>query len=608
MSGRRQVWAAAVTVGTATVAHLWLQAGVMLGWTGFTTSYFRNYYWSDQLAYLGIAANVAHGAGADVEPYTTTGSIYYPRAHYVVLGALARLTDTHPATMWLVCGLLVQALLVVAIGVTTVLLTRRWWTGLVAFVPFVLGTGSWLRDRGWSRQLDSHAVLWGPGGVMYTLNGETVALSIGGVALLALLLVAAGRIRGRAAWVVALLACLAAGATANVQTYGFLTTVYVLVAATAAVGLVRHRSWIALAATGGLLVLLFVVGPVVADGVSPLAALALGLLPAVPGVLLVLRETRWWGIACVAALGLGAAPQVLATALGLLGRDDFLVYRESSSKNLGVPPSAGLWAALAVLPVLALVIALGVRHRRVLWVAVPSALLVTWALLASNDHWGANQEPYRLWLDTYVLTAVLVVPLGTWAWTESLLVSRTADERTPADPVERVGVHRGLRTTEGRVVAGLVAVCVVVAGLWSLDFRTFRSDTAAGGYLAITSPGYLAAAELADLTDGGIVLTDACIDPVIFKPVWGGPVAYYNPGLAWPGDKEAIDAALAARAAPQDFDQELAMRGGVRWLLVNEGCELDLTADARAEFIERRTFSDDGRVEQTLALWALQKG
>lgn len=605
MLTRRVRWGAAAAVGAAVLAHLWLQAGMMLGWAGFNTSYVRNYFWSDQLAYLGIAATVADGGSASVEPYTTTGSIYYPRAYYVLLGLLARLTDTSPATMWLVCGLLVQALLVAAVGVTAVLLSRRWWAGLVAFVPFVLGTGSRLLNGGWSTQLDSHAVLWGPSGVLFTLNGETVALSVGVCAVLVLVLVAAGRIRGRAAWVAAVLACLAAGATANVQTYGFLTTVFVLAAGTAAVGLVRSRSWRPAALSAALVVVVFLVGPRVADAVSPLATLVLGLLPAAPGVLLLLRETRWRGLWCAAALVVGAAPQVVATAAGVVSGDDFLVYRESSSKNLGVPAGSGLWAAMAVIPVLLLVVALGIRHRRVLWIAVPSALGAVWLLLAANDHWGANQEPYRLWLDTYVMAAAVLVPVATWAFAEVLL-PRAGDARGPVDLEPAEPRPRDPVRPERWVVAGLVAASLAVSAVWSADFPLFRSGVDSGRYLAITSPGYLAAAELADETDGSIVLTDACVDPVVFKPVWGGPVAYYNPGLAWPGDKEAVDAGLEARRAPDAFDQELVTGGGIGWLLVNADCELDLTQVADADLVDSREFSDDGVTRQTLELWRLE--
>jgi hypothetical protein len=598
-------------IAAAVVAHLWLQAGVALSWSGFTTSDFRNYYSGDQLSYLAIATDVAQGRGSSVEPYTLTGSIYYPREYYVVLGHLARLTSSSPAAMWLIVGLLVQALLVAAIGTTIVLLTRRWWAGALAFTPFVLGTGSWLiHGHNWATQLDSHAVLWGPAGVMYTLNGETVALSLGACAALGLLLVGAGRVRGRAAWVVAVVACLVAGALASVQTYGFLTTVYVLAGGTAAVGLVRSRSRWALAATVGLAVVLVATGPLLASSVSPLATLALGLLPTIPGLVVVLRLTRWRALVCFAALALGAAPQVVTTALGVLDKDPFLIYRQSSSKNLGVPLSAGLWAAMAVIPVLVLLVWLGVRHRRVLWVAGPAALATVWTLLASNDHWGANQEPYRLWLDVYVLVAILVVPLAAWAAVAVFL--GIPDDVGPADDPDRGGepVHEpGRWSLATRLTAAGAGVSVLVAGVWSVEFVLFRRTVADWGYVSLTGPRVSAEAELAGTTDGRVVLTDACIDPVVLKPVWGGPVAYFSPGLAWPAHKSDFDRVLPARADPATFDQAAAEAAGIGWLLVDASCELDLAAHATADLVATRTWSDDGgaTVAGTLELWELRE-
>lgn len=606
MSRRARIVLAAVAVLTAALAHLVLQAGMMLRWAGWNLSSFRNYFWSDQLAYLSIVRNVSQGESWGVEPFTLTGSNFYPRAWYILLGTVARWTHTDPATMWTLGGLAAQVLLVCAIGGACVLLTRRWWAGFLGFVPFLLGTGSWMfgAHDSWMTLLSSHAVLWGPFGVLFTLNGETVALSLGGTALIALLLVAAGRVPARAVWPVALGASLLVGILANIQTYSFLTTSYTLVAATAAIGLARSRSWKMLALTGALLVLVLATGPLVADAVGQLAVLVYGMVPALPGLVLVLRATRWRGLWCLALVALGALPQVGATALGLANEDPFLVYREASSSQLGVPLGAGLFAALAVVPALVVVIVAGVRRRRVVWIAVPSALVVLWVFLAANDKWGANQEPYRFWLDLYVLVATLIVPLLAWVVADAL-TDRAAVRSLADRPVEPAAVAPvlGPWSRPGRLalVGGLV-VSLVVAGVWSYDFRLFRTSVTAAGYIPLQGPAYRAQVALADQTDGALVLPDACVDPMIFKSTWGGPVAYYNRGLAWPDNKADLDIAIDARA-PGNLDQEAAMRAGIGWILVDPNCATDLTAGLDAHRVATQDYEGGGSWE----LWKLDK-
>ena len=116
----------------AAAVHLWAQAGMMLTVPGWTAGTFRNYYVPDQLAYLAIATDWSTGTTGSVEPFTETGSIYYPRLYYQFLGTVARLTGTTAATAWTVVGLTVQVLLVAMIGLTAVLLTRRWQVALAA--------------------------------------------------------------------------------------------------------------------------------------------------------------------------------------------------------------------------------------------------------------------------------------------------------------------------------------------------------------------------------------------------------------------------------------------------------------------------------------------
>ncbi|HEY0188605.1 MAG TPA: hypothetical protein VGC67_14035 [Cellulomonas sp.] len=573
LPSRRPALASGFAVLAACLLHLIAQAGMMLSWAGWSFSAFRDYYWPDQLAYLAIATNAAHGDLSAVEPFTQTGTIYYPRAYYLLIGGLADLTGTSAATMWTVVGLAFQVALVAAVGTAAVLLTRRWWTGLLGFTPFLLGTASWVTGQGWMTTMDSHAVLWGPFAVLYTLNGESVALCVAGTALLALLVVAAGRVRGRAALVVTVLAFALIGALANVHTYAFLVAVFVVAAGVAAVGLLRERSRWLLVATGLLVVVVLVAGPVVGERVSPLAALVLGLLPAAPGALALARRAGLRSLWCLGALVLGAAPQVLLTVIGLANGDEFLLYRESSSQDLGVSLLHGLVAASALLPALLLVAWLGVRRRRVLWVAVPVGGAVVWALLAANDLWGANQEPYRFWINTYLLLAVVMVPVTAWAVLDTLRPGPLPAEPGPVDVPGRAPVLLG--RTGRRITAGALVLVLAVAAVASVDWLTFRREVAAMGYLTIATPQVTAAAELAEQTDGTLVLTDSCLDPLFLKVVWGGPVVSYNPGLAWPAEVDAVQALLGGRGTGT-FDAAAAATADVGWVLTDSACSPSL--------------------------------
>jgi hypothetical protein len=317
-----------------------------------------------------------------------------------------------------------------------------------------------------------------------------------------------------------------------------------------------------------------------------LATLALGLLPTLPGLWILARLTRWRVLWCVAAAGLGALPQVASTVLGLAGGDAFLLYREASSQNLGVPLGQGLTSAVAVITLMALVLVAGVLRRRTLWASVPAAFGLVWVLLASNDLWGANQEPYRFWLDTFVLSAVVTVPLAVWVASEAF--RRTGAVPGPADrPVDHEIAPPCLEewSVRGRrVVTGGLVVSVLVAALWSYDFIPFRASVTSMGYIPLYGQQYVAQRELANRTDGSLVLPDACIDPVIFKATWGGPVAFYHLGLAWPTHRDDLDDVITGRSRGT-LDPAAARRADVGWILRDPGCPVDVTDDVDATLV-----------------------
>jgi hypothetical protein len=581
-------WAAALAAVGAAVVHLVLHLGPFVTQKGWTLSSFRDYYYYDQLSYLAIARNWSLGERADVEPFTRTGNSPYPDLHYRVLGWLSDVTGLDPVAMWTVLGSVLQAVLVVAVGMTTVAVTRRWWTALLAPLPFLVGTFASLTQGDWKTTLDSHAVLWGPFGVLFTNNGESAALCLAGVALLLLVLVAVGRPASpRARLALVLVAALLVGVTGQIQTYTFLCTVFVIAYAAASYGVAasgRPVVWAAVSVVGVALV--WLAGPVVADS-SPLAALALGMVPTVPGLVLLAYRLGWWRVLLPWVLaGAAAAPQLLETVLGVASGDPFLVYREASSSNLGVPALVGVRSGAAVIAAAALVVGVGVARRSVVRAALPVGMLLAWAMGATNDRWGANQEPYRFWLDTMVLLCVALMPL----LVESVLVSvRYARRAGPA---------------RGRLLAGSGAVVVVaVLAVSTLDFAAFRADVQDRRPLNFYDDRSAALARAAEASSGGVVLTDPCVDPLTLKIVWGGPVAFYNLGLAWPEHEEEFRAVLGARTEGV-LDIGAAKAAGITEVLVDPSCEADWTTDLAAEGA-RKVAQESADEQTTYVLWHL---
>lgn len=573
----------------AVALHLLAQASMMWFRADWSPAAFRNYFASDQLSYLGIVAAAAGGQFDAVEPFTETGTIHYPRAYYLLLGAVSGAFGITPAMAWYLVGISLQCVLVAVLALTVVRLTGHPWTAVLAAGPFLLGTFSTLVTTGWYTALDSHAVLWGAFGVLFTLNAESAALCLGGIALLLLLMVWARPTGVRTRIVVSLLAAALIGALANMQTYSFLSTVYVTCFVLAAFSLLRERKpWLTLVSLG-LVVVLFLVGPVLADRVSPLLVLFLGLLPALPGIVLLMVRMPVV-IAMFAVAGATASPSVLGTLLGLIAGDPFLVYRVASSKNLGVPLDQGLIAAIVLLVPLAVIAAAGLRRRRLLWVAYPVGVVAAWALTMVNDVWGANQEPYRFWIDSFFLTAATILPLLAMVVGEYLAPSRAAvPPRVPVPSRREVGVAIG--------AFALVAVLAVVS---IQDWAKFYSEVGQAGLLHFDTPRDVAVAEAARSSDGGLILTDPCIDPLYAKIVSYEPIVYMNYGMAWPEEYQAVLDLGTARGEGV-LDERAAEAADVRWVLTDSGCEADWAAMYSDQLDEADSASFGAG---TITLWA----
>jgi hypothetical protein len=537
-----------VAAGLAVVAHLVLQAGMAVSQPGWRLSGFRNYAAFDQLSYYAIAVDVAHGGLAQREPFTQTGTITYPRQYYVLIGLLSRWLEVNPAAVWAVLGLVAQCLLVAAVGWACARLSGRPWTAVLGFVPFVIGTLAQLHNSSWNIPLASHAVLWGAFADLYTLNAETIGLCLGGASLLALLLVARGSRHPRA---LALTACSTLGLLANVQTYSFLTVTYVALFSAGALGLLLTGSRRATVAAVVSLLALVLLGHRLATAVGPLPMLLVGLLPALPGVVLLVRRVGRLGWMCLAGFCVCASPQVLLTLSGIYRGDPFLLYRQASTHDLGVPVGTGLLAALPVAALLLGVLGAGVWRRQPLWIACSAGVLVGWALLASNDAWGPAQEPYRLWIDGFTVAATLAVPLSCWVLAD---------------------VWREVQAPRRRLGVALGALALAVPAMVSTaDFLAFREHAAGVGQLRFDSAPMQALRQALAPHGNHLVLPDPCTDPELAKAVDGGPVAFYSLGLAWPDHEPLLRKVLVQRAKGV-LDPRLLLSAGVDRVITSDTC------------------------------------
>lgn len=600
-------WISAIlVVSAAVIVHLIAQVSMLVRRPDWSLSSFRNYFASDQLSYMGIVADAAHGHFGNFEPFTETGSIYYPRFYYLVVGGAAHLFGIQPTTAWSIGGILAQITLVVVIAVTCILMSGKIWTGVLGAGPFLIGTFSTLTNNNWYTQLNSHAVLWGPFGVFFTLNAESAGLAAGGIALLVLLL-AYTRARGRTTRIVlASAASLIIGGLANVQTYSFLTTVYlaIFVAAAWAVMTARRRLYLYLSIV--LIPILFLVGPIIAQRGSPLITLIFGLLPAVPGVILLLVRTRGLAALYFGFTALAASPSVLGTLIGLSNRDPFLVYRVASSKNLGVEWPAGFVAAIALGVPLALVFAAGLHRRRPLWIAYPVGVAVAWVLLSTNDIWGANQEPYRFWIDCFALISITLLPILLTVVQEYLFTrSRVApvrDEIGEAGREAEIPIRRPIR------VVSLVAL-VLLAALLILSMHDWVRFYRSGNYQSLISysgPRESAMAKAAHGAGHGLILTDPCINPQSLKIVSGARDVYMNFGMAWPEKYEDV-LSLESSTANSILDIPTAVDAGVGFVMTDSACASNWPTKYQSSLVKVDSSSYVvGAADEQIVLWRLK--
>ncbi|MFF1251248.1 hypothetical protein ACFVYC_01940 [Pseudarthrobacter sp. NPDC058329] len=624
--GQRGVSVAATMV--ALVTYWLLQVRPLTSSDGFSWRNFRNYFPYDQYSYLAIAVNVRDGNMAAVEPFTETGINHYPRLYYVFLGLLSRLLHSDLIATWQLTGLAFQLVMVAAISWLLIRLTGRPLMGMLGFLPSIIGTFAVAFTGNWYHALDNHAVLWGAFGVFFTLNGESAALSVAVTAIC--LLIGVTFPRGdcrtkmdRKAFVVVIIAAAAIGALANVQTYSFLTAVYLAIYGAGAFGVMKYGNLRHIIVSLGLLVAVILGGQTVASTLGPLVTLVAGLAAALPGFSLILIKHKKPVIAAGVTAAMAASPTIVGTLLGLADKDDFLTYREASSTALGVPFGIGLLAALVPLLMLALILYGGIAYRNKAWLAFAIGASTAWALVASNDIWGANQEPYRFWIDSFTIVTAAAVPIlcqvGVKFWNVKREQLRLQGEMPRSRLLPSADAVRVSSRSQAVIVG---AVCFALLGGLVVSFADYSKFS---GYVNSQGTerfddlrGTAIQAAVVPLTEdesplriqinhegqaSELLLGDPCINPFQLKTTTGLPTAFYNLGLAWPNDEPHLREILKQRLAGA-FAHSHAKNAGIKYVITDSSCSAGWQNQVQGTRVSEVDYSADGKLA-TITLWDL---
>lgn len=579
----------------ATVAHVLAQSSAILFVAGGPLSHFRTFVDGDQLGYMAMSANVLDGQSPRVEPYTETGTNTYPPLYYTLIGWVARIVHVNPVVAWNLTGLLIQALMAAVLATTLIRLSHRGWSALLAPAVFMMGTFSWLQGHHWYHRYASHATMWGPYGSLTVLNAESAGLAVGVIALCLMARAWLVPSTPRRSLLLTMGAALLVGAIANFQTYSFLTFVYVIGAAVSLTMILSGRRWVTAGISLVVLVGMYVVGPSVAVRIGQLPTLVLGLAPFVPGLVwVVIRRpvaSLLTGLACIVA----AVPQVVMTLHDLRSGDPFLTYRVASNKDLGVTHWWTIVAMLVALVPLIGVLVLAWWRRAIVPGASALAAIIAWVFAATNDAWGANAEPYRLWIDGLVIGGVVAClclarfagptdirtqgdsPSDTTpraAASDTASVDDQPDVAASASPTTSGPVSTGRPPRMARDVRLVLVVSALVFVLALPDYSRWVRDR----WIKTTwnpanarSQAVATLSRQADDHSGGLLLVDRCINPQYAKVTSGAPVAYYRLGMAWPKNRDAIDTVFSQSHGGR-LDLGAAQRADVRYVLVDSVC------------------------------------
>ncbi len=532
------------------VVAVWLLTRQPEGWFP-TGNVFRNYYPNDQLSYAGFAANARSGDLSLAEPFTGTGVSFYPSWWYRFQGLVGNVLGLDLGSTWNLFGTAVVLLTVLWIGFVSWKTTRLWWSPLAIGLLMGIGPLAAAIDGSWASPLGPQAILWGPYGAFYTLNGEVIGLCLGASAI-ALTVFSLGRVQvSRSKRVIMLVAsALVIGLLANIHTYAFVLSIAVFVGFWGIYGLRRASTRTPLWWSLGILIFGIVSGNFLRGFVGELPVFTLLLGAAVPGLLVLARKHAHIAILMLVALGVGAAPQVLLTLWGISSGNEFLSYRVGQSSDLGV----GIFDFLVIgSPILALFLfnVFALRHRAPTYLV---AALYSWCLcfvlLTFNNVWGFGQEPYRFWIDG-VFLGIAIMAITTPLAIRSLT-------QAPLNPL-----ITGF--------AAALALSLFAASLWNIG--GFRLEVQNSGVIDLDSAQLTAVQTLSSSIEGekSLLSSEPCIDPRLLKITTLKPVAFYNLGMAWPENRIEIDAVLA-NASAGILNVPALKSAGVTHLFTDSSC------------------------------------
>jgi hypothetical protein len=412
------------------------------------------------------------------------------------------------------------------------------------------------------------------------------------------------------------LICLVLGGLANVQTYSFIAAIYLLAFGLATWVILRGRHIVLAVLSLALIPVVFWLGPTVSETGGQLPTLVFGLLPAVPGMIALIVRSRGLVLLYCVAVVAGAAPQVVGTVRGIVTGDPFLAYRVESNSKLGVPFDIGMIAGLALIVPLAVILIAAILRRRPVWGAY------AWILLATNDVWGANAEPYRLYMDVFFLLAATILPVLVLAYA-GLWNARTVDAAAAAAgdaaPVAlQTGRHAAVRPRRASGVASrwiviVTAPLVVGVALASLtDWWVFSQSDVAAALMITDTPKDQAATKLALQSAAehpdALIMVDFCVDPRVLKVTSGVPVAYYHLGMAWPTEYDAVATIVSSRLGG-NLDRDAAITANATQVITDSECG-DYWNERYAADLEEQAslpYTDAEGETGTLTLWSLRQ-
>lgn len=543
---------------------------------------FRGFFSSDQLSYAGVAAAASDGELGTVEPFTQTGNSYYPSLWYKFIGLFARYSGLSLPDAWTLLGYLAIFGSIIFVGFVAWRLSSFPLAPLISGLLLWIGPLSAVINGSWFVQLDSHAVLWGPYAALYPLNAEAVSLSLGSSAIALVFWISK-----RNEWSPLLRNLLLAssaftlGLLANFQTYAFLILTAMAVWALAVFGLLSSRSTKLYLVTAIALGLAVFLGPTIQSRVGALPVYAFMCIPALPGIAFMARTRIRSALVAGAAFIVGVAPQLLLVANGTLSRDAFLDYREGSSGDLGIPLEVFFTNGIPILLVWMLAIYLQWKNRDKVRLSLAFGTFIAFVLLSFNDVWGFGQEPYRFWINSVVVFALLS---GILLTTDNLRI-------TKPNPIIAIGT--------------IVTIGVVALSAWNvIGFRNYVTDQ---GNIELSASRNTSIAQLLEieLEPEQLVTVEPCLNPRIVKVQTGAPIAFYNIGMAWPENKMEIDAVIKQNERGI-LDIDTMRAAGIGYLITDSSCSTawNLQEAVGVTKMNQVEYLDQGGPEE-LILWSI---